>query len=258
MCKFLSVNSDGRGNIKLFKVEDVAKIMAEGNPKNYNWNSHSSISDFYGDNDDRVNKWEYDPVTKELKADTISLRDDKTLVLEQIEKYLSGKNMGYLQNLYKCNSGYRNSGDSNSGHSNSGDCNSGDRNSGYSNSGNMNSGNMNSGYRNSGDWNSGTTLGSFCSAKTYFLFNRPCTEKQYEKAQCIDMSWFVLTEWVNWTDMTAEEKDQHKQANVTGGYLKTYSYKEVWAKCPKEVLAEIKKLPNFNKKTFKEITGIEI
>ena len=88
MCKFLSVNSDGRGNIKLFKVEDVAKIMAEGNPKNYNWNSHSSISDFYGDNDDRVNKWEYDPVTKELKADTISLRDDKTLVLEQIEKYL--------------------------------------------------------------------------------------------------------------------------------------------------------------------------
>ena len=74
----------------------------------------------------------------------------------------------------------------------------------------------------------------------------------------INMSWFVLTEWIYWINMTAEEKDKHPQANITGGYLKTHDYKEAWSKCPKEVLEQIKKLKNFDARVFKEITGIDI
>ena len=308
MCKFMSVNSNGKGDVKFFKVEDIAKIMAEGNKENYNWNSHTSIAHYYGHDEDRWNKWEYDPYKKELVADSLVTENDKAVVKEAIEEYLKNKDVGYLRNLYNMNSGdwnsgnmnsgnrnsgdmnsgnmnsgYRNSGDRNSGNMNSGNMNSGyrnsgnmnsgdrnsgnmnsgnmnsgDRNSGDMNSGNMNSGDMNSGNRNSGYMNSGALFNSLCSKKMFFLFNKPCTEKEYMKLYDINMSWFVLTEWIYWINMTAEEKDKHPQANITGGYLKTHDYKEAWSKCPKEVLEQIKKLKNFDARVFKEITGIDI
>jgi len=298
MCKFMSVNSNGKGGVKFFKVEDIAKIMAEGNKENYNWNSHTSIAHYYGHDEDRWNKWEYDPYKKELVADSLVTENDKAVVKEAIEEYLKNKDVGYLRNLYNMNSGYsnsgdrnsgdRNSGDMNSGNMNSGDMNSGYRNSGNRNSGNRNSGNMNSGYRNSGyrnsgdmnsgnmnsgnmnsgnrnsgdmnsgDMNSGALFNSLCSKKMFFLFNKPCTEKEYMKLYDINMSWFVLTEWIYWINMTAEEKYKHPQANITGGYLKTHDYKEAWSKCPKEALEKIKKLKNFDARVFKEITGIDI
>ena len=298
MCKFMSVNSNGKGDVKFFKVEDIAKIMAEGNKENYNWNSHTSIAHYYGHDEDRWNKWEYDPYKKELVADSLVTENDKAVVKEAIEEYLKNKDVGYLRNLYNMNSGdmnsgdmnsgdwnsgdwnsgnwnsgnmnsgdrnsgYMNSGDMNSGYwnsgnRNSGDMNSGDMNSGYWNSGNRNSGDMNSGDRNSGYWNSGALFNSLCSKKMFFLFNKPCTEKEYMKLYDINMSWFVLTEWIYWINMTAEEKDKHPQANITGGYLKTHDYKEAWSKCPKEALEKIKKLKNFDARVFKEITGIDI
>ena len=49
---------------------------------------------------------------------------------------------------------------------------------------------------------------------------------------------------------------------TTGGYLKTYTYKQAWAnlwkKLNKEEKQAIKDLPNFDKKVFKEITGITV
>jgi len=309
----MSVNSNGKGGVKFFKVEDIAKIMAEGNKENYNWNSHTSIAHYYGHDEDRWNKWEYDPYKKELVADSLVTENDKAVVKEAIEEYLKNKDVGYLRNLYNRNSGDMNSGDWNSGDMNSGDMNSGDRNSGDRNSGDMNSGDMNSGDWNSGDWNSGNMnsgdwnsgnmnsgdwnsgdwnsgnmnsgdmnsgdwnsgdmnsgnrnsgymnsgalFNSLCSKKMFFLFNKPCTEKEYMKLYDINMSWFVLTEWIYWINMTAEEKDKHPQANITGGYLKTHDYKEAWSKCPKEALEKIKKLKNFDARVFKEITGIDI
>ena len=248
MCKFMSVNSNGKGDVKFFKVEDIAKIMAEGNKENYNWNSHTSIAHYYGHDEDRWNKWEYDPYKKELVADSLVTENDKAVVKEAIEEYLKNKDVGYLRNLYNMNSGDWNSGNMNSGNRNSGDM----------NSGNMNSGDMNSGNRNSGYMNSGALFNSLCSKKMFFLFNKPCTEKEYMKLYDINMSWFVLTEWIYWINMTAEEKDKHPQANITGGYLKTYDYKEAWSKCPQEVIEKIRKLKNFDARVFKEITGIDI
>ena len=43
--------------------------MAEGNPKSYEWNSHTSIAHFYGVDEDKWNKWEYNKDKKELVLD---------------------------------------------------------------------------------------------------------------------------------------------------------------------------------------------
>ena len=175
VCKFFSVVSNGKGKVLHFTLEQIQKIQRDGNPENYNWNSHTSIMHFNnikGQQEDKWNKWEYDCEQRKLilDGDLNTKKNDEDSVKFVVEKYLTDNNAIYIQKIFKNNSGYRNSGDSNSGYRNSGDCNSGDRNSGdcnsgdcnsgYWNSGNWNSGdrnsgNRNSGYRNSGNWNSG-------------------------------------------------------------------------------------------------------
>ncbi|MCP3680298.1 MAG: hypothetical protein GY782_08635 [Gammaproteobacteria bacterium] len=325
MCKFFSCISDGKGDVLYFKPEEVVKIMAEGNPKEYDFNSHTSIAHFHGVNEDEHNKYEYS--NKGLHMDQINTTDDRDKVGGSVKSFLEGKDLQYLWNLYNrnsgnrnsgymnsgyMNSGYRNSGDMNSGDMNSGDMNSGNRNSGYRNSGyrnsgymnggdrnsgymnsgymnsgDMNSGDMNSGYRNSGDMNSGYRnsgyrnsgdmnsgyrnsgdmnsgdmnsgdgyLNSFCSDRKCFLFGKEATQKEYNRIYNIDFSWFLLNTWIFSQNMTKAEKESFPHFEITGGYLKTVSYKEAWSKCPKKVLIQIQKLPNFSWKIFTDITGI--
>jgi hypothetical protein len=270
----MSVNSDGKGNVQFFKVEDIAKLMAEGNLKNYNWNSHTSIAHFHGVDEDKWNKWEYNVSEKVLTANSLVVTDDGEKVKEIVEKYLKGKNLLYLQNLYNGNSGDWNSGNGNSGSGNSGDWNSGSRNSGSrnsgdwnsgsGNSGDWNSGSRNSGDGNSGDWNSGSgnsgcIIGHFSSKKQYFLFNKKCSEEEANKIYRLKL-WnnFCLNKWISKNEMTAEEKEKNPSYKITVGYLKTFTYKEAWANIPKEHLQEVKELKNFSKKVFKEITGINL
>ena len=118
MCQFMSCISDGNGKVKFFKLEDVVNQMAEGNPKSFDWNSHTSIATFNGiipTQEDKWNKWEYDVDKKEIKADSLVSLDDRDLVVKAIKKYLKGKDIGYMRNLYNLNSGNQNSGDVNSG-----------------------------------------------------------------------------------------------------------------------------------------------
>ncbi|WP_270593946.1 hypothetical protein, partial [Faecalibacillus faecis] len=70
---------------------------------------------------------------------------------------------------------------------------------------------------------------------------------------------FVLTEWIEYTE---EEKKESIIRQAIGGYLKKYSYKEAcqnwwdsYSDEEKEYLAE--NIPNFDRKIFKEITGID-
>jgi hypothetical protein len=58
--------------------------------------------------------------------------------------------------------------------------------------------------------------------------------------------------------MTDQEKADNPSYETIGGYLKKMDYKEAWKAVPKEVIEGIKKLKNFNKKVFKEITGLEV
>jgi hypothetical protein len=113
MCKFFSVISDGKGEVLFFRIEDVVKIMSEGNPKSYDFNSHTSIAHFHGieaKDKSKWNFWEYDIDKKELKEDVIVTTRDTETVRVKIEKYFKGKNIGYMRNLYNRNSGDRNSG----------------------------------------------------------------------------------------------------------------------------------------------------
>jgi len=168
-----------------------------------------------------------------------------------------------------CNSGDWNSGDWNSGDCNSGDWNSGNRNSGDWNSGDWNSGNRNSGNRNSGDWNK-TCFSNGCfntESPKIFLFNKP-SDWTYQDWLNSDARYILMDcpsnvlAWVWDDDMTDEEKEQHPEYSVTGGFLK-HIEKETGRQMWWDGLSDRKKdivmqLPNFDKDIFKEITGITV
>ena len=183
------------------------------------------------------------------------------------------------RNSGDCNSGDCNSGNRNSGDWNSGDCNSGNRNSGNwnsgnwnsgnRNSGNCNSGNRNSGNRNSGDWNK-TCFSNGCfntESPKIFLFNKP-SDWTYQDWLNSDARYILMDcpsnvlAWVWDDDMTDEEKEQHPEYSVTGGFLK-HIEKETGRQMWWDGLSDRKKdivmqLPNFDKDIFKEITGITV
>jgi len=188
----------------------------------------------------------------------------------------SGNQNSGNYNSGNCNSGNQNSGNQNSGNCNSGYCNSGNCNSGYRNSGYRNSGNYNSGNQNSGNCNSGNQNSGNCNSGNYnsgyfnsitpdeiLVFNKPCKKSDWED---IDKPLFIscinITQWISWLDMSDEEKKENNNAFVTGGYLKSISYKEAWKLAfdseNKEDIKLLKALPNFDAKVFEKITGIRI
>ena len=167
------------------------------------------------------------------------------------------------------NSGNRNSGDCNSGNYNSGDYNSGNRNSGDDNSGDGNSGNYNSGHYNSGDWNK-THFSNGCfntELPKIFLFNKP-SDWTYQDWLDSDARYILMNcptnalTWVWDYDMTEEEKEQHPEYSVTGGFLKNIEVEgerqEWWDSLTKGKKDIVMSLPNFDKNIFKEITGIDV
>ena len=154
----------------------------------------------------------------------------------------------------------------NTGKANTGFCNTGNRNTGDCNTGDCNTGNYNTGLFNSCNYSNG--LFNSKSPKIY-MFNKP-TKLTYEELQekypeaynLLYYSNFRLTEWIPDYNMTEEEKIAHPEYKTTGGYLKRNDFKEVcqkmWDRFGKTERNKIKKLPNFDKDIFKEITGIEV
>ena len=68
--------------------------------------------------------------------------------------------------------------------------------------------------------------------------------------------------FIEFRNMTDEEKTLHPKAKTTGGYLKTQNdnqnYIDWWHSLDNEQKAVITALPNFDKDIFKEITGIDV
>ena len=186
-------------------------------------------------------------------------------------------NSGYSNSGYwnsgNCNSGDLNSGDRNSGDRNSGYCNSGDRNSGNCNSGDCNSGYRNSGDRNSGDCNSGDwNSGDWNSG----LFN---TEKNPKLKMFDKESDWTIEDWyrsdakdimnscpythsnfINESDMTEEEKENHPEYKTIGGYIKHFvatkeDKEKWWNKLDEDKKDIIKALPNFDFAKFRQCVG---
>ena len=259
MCKFFSCISNGKGKVLFFSLKDIEKIEKEGNQNNYNWNSHTSMADYYNikcANEDKWNKWEYDNEKKELKIDALNTFNDSESIKPIIEKYINENNAIYLQKIYNRNSGNSNSGDSNSGNRNSGDrnsgdCNSGDWNSGDWNSGNSNSGNWNSGNRNSGDCNS--------TEPKLRIFNKE-TSIIRSNITYPNYFYFDTNKWIEMSEMTNKEKKENVGYETTEGYLKKLDYRKSWIKSFKQTdkkdVSLTLQLPNFNYKIFEEISGI--
>ena len=175
-------------------------------------------------------------------------------------------NSGYF------NSGYYNCGSRNGGHYNSGCWNSGNYNSGYYNSGSANSGYYNSGDYNSGDWNIGNyNNGCFNTAATgkIYLFNKPSdwtfkdwlSSKARRIMDCVPKN----LAWVEFDQMTDEEKKVYLTAETTNGYLRKIPDDELavirnewWAGLSPDNKDEILKLPNFDAEIFKKVTMIEV
>lgn len=171
------------------------------------------------------------------------------------------------------NSGYYNSGSRNSGYYNSGCWNSGNHNSGYYNSGSANSGYYNSGDYNSGDWNIGNynngCFNTAAAAGKIYLFNKPSdwTFKDWLSSKARRIMGYVpknLT-WVEFDQMTDEEKKVYPTAETTNGYLRKIPDDELavirnqwWAGLSPSEKDEILNLPNFDAEIFKEITMIDV
>ena len=68
--------------------------------------------------------------------------------------------------------------------------------------------------------------------------------------------------WVYSEDMTDEEKEKHPEHETTGGFLRTRSKSSErqtwWKRLDEHRKKEVKSIPNFDAKIFKEITGIEV
>ena len=176
-------------------------------------------------------------------------------------------NSGYF------NSGYYNCGSRNGGHYNSGCWNSGNYNSGYYNSGSANSGYYNSGDYNSGDWNIGNynngCFNTAAAAGKIYLFNKPSdwTFKDWllSKARRIMDCVPKNLAWVEFDQMTDEEKKVYLTAETTNGYLRKIPDDELavirnewWAGLSPDNKDEILKLPNFDAEIFKKVTMIEV
>ena len=191
----------------------------------------------------------------------------------------SGNRNSGNRNSGNRNSGNRNSGDWNSGNRNSGDWNSGNRNSGNRNSGNRNSGNRNSGNRNSGDWNSGDWNSGDWNDTSFsngvFNTKEPNIYMFDELSEMTYRDWlnhparFILNgvpfdelRWVYSENMTDDEKKEHPEHDVTGGFLKEFDYSKNrqnwWDELDTDDKKTIKSLPNFNKEKFERIVGIKI
>lgn len=137
------------------------------------------------------------------------------------------------------------------------------------NSGKDCTGLCNSGNRNSGDWNK-TSFSNGCfntESPKIFLFNK-LYDWTYQDWLDSDARWILnripsnVLSWIWSEDMTDEEKAEHPEHQVTGGFLKQIEKetgRQMWwdalSDKEKEIILNI---PNFDRAIFKEITGIEV
>ena len=183
---------------------------------------------------------------------------NKIKILEEITEDWERKGNSNSTNLGYCNSGYRNSGDRNSGDWNSGDW----------NSGNWNSGDCNSGYRNSGNWNSGNwNSGLFNTEKNpkikIFDKDSDWTIEDWYSSDARDIMNScpcTYSDFINESDMTEEEKENHPEYKTTGGYIKPFvatkeDKEKWWNKLDEDEKDIIKALPNFDFAKFRQCVG---
>jgi len=69
MCKFFSFLTDPSTKKVYFFDAKTRMDLSKENPKHLNYDSHSSIAEFFGVDEDKLNKYEHNPYTKKLELD---------------------------------------------------------------------------------------------------------------------------------------------------------------------------------------------
>ena len=82
MCKFFSFCTDGKTNRYYFNNEQRMNLKKD-NPQKYETDSHASICKFYGLNEDKVNKYEFDPFWGGFTVDQINAKNDDRKLAEK-------------------------------------------------------------------------------------------------------------------------------------------------------------------------------
>ena len=85
MCRFFSLTSDGRGEIRYFDWAQRKRIL--DGELDYDPDSHTSINDFYGykgEMEDCRNRYEYNPLTGVFTVDAIHGEDDSAEVERKV------------------------------------------------------------------------------------------------------------------------------------------------------------------------------
>ena len=137
------------------------------------------------------------------------------------------------------------------------------------NLGKGNAGLCNSGNCNSGDWNK-TNFSNGCfntEEPKIFLFNK-LSDWTYRVWLNSDARYLLnqiprnVVDWIWSDDMTDEEKKQHPEYEVVGGYLKILDESECgqlwWDSLSERYKNIIKAMLNFDKEIFEDVTGIKI
>jgi hypothetical protein len=89
MCEFFSFVT--KGNRKYFLDWGQRKELLKNNPNHLDPDSHTSICKFHSLDDDRVNKFEYNPLTREFTVDQINLPKDNRALAEKWVRNLDFK-----------------------------------------------------------------------------------------------------------------------------------------------------------------------
>ena len=185
--------------------------------------------------------------------DDVKYCTNKIKILEEITEDWERKG-----NSNSSNSGYRNSGNRNSGYSNSGDRNSGNWNSGDWNSGNWNSGDWNSGYRNSGLFNTekNPKIKIFDKESNWTFEDWVNSDARRIMESCP----YTYSDYIEGSDMTEEEKENHPEYKTIGGYVKTFvatkdDKEKWWNELDEDKKDIIKALPNFDFDKFRQCVG---
>lgn len=85
MCNFFSFVTTV-GSKKYYFNWQQRKQLLKSNPENYEDDSHTSIAKFFHINEDKCNKFTYDPLTKKFRVDQINIKDDQSLAKRWVEK----------------------------------------------------------------------------------------------------------------------------------------------------------------------------
>ena len=81
MCNFFSLVSDGKGNV--FYFDGMHRKQIRDGKLNFEPDSHTSIAThfgFEGAKEDKLNKYEYNPLTKKFVVDQQNTNDDRSAV----------------------------------------------------------------------------------------------------------------------------------------------------------------------------------